>query len=201
MTHARTRLFPVVLALALTALFALALTGCGANDDQEVRAVLDENLTINDDDLQQITDTLNQETVLDAYHVKLGDYVGTLLKGYSYNIDSIQVAGSSATATVSVTAQDFSTSLDTFAKSMTDNAKELKKLQKAKETKRLRETVDGYLTDALNKAGNSTSSTSITVQLQKSDGEWKLSDESGFKSDLNGAMFGKTIQRLKDALQ
>lgn len=205
MTSARTRLLPISLVAVFAALFALfslcALSGCDANNDQEVRAVLDESLTINDDDLQEISDALNREGVLDAYHVKLGDYVGTLLKGYSYNIDSIEVADNSAVASVSVTAQDFSTSVDAFSQSMEDNAKELKKLQKAKETKKVQEAVGGYLTDALNQAGSSTTSTSITVQLQETDGEWKLADESAFKSDLNDAMFGKTVQRLKDALQ
>lgn len=202
MTSTRTQLLPLSLIAAFTVLIGLfALSGCDANNDQEVRAVLDESLTIDDDDLQEISDALNREDVLDAYHVKLGDYVGTLLKGYRYNIDSIEVTDNSAVASVSVTAQDFSTSVDAFAKSMDENAKELKKLQKAKETKRLRETVGGYLADALSQTDSSTTSTSITVRLQETDGEWKLADQSGFESDLNDAMFGKTVQRLKDALR
>ncbi len=201
MTDARTRLFPFALLIVLAALFVLALTGCSANEDQAVRSALDENLTINDDDLADIQDTLNQETVLDAYHVKLGDYVGTLLKGYTYNIDSIQVTDDTATASVTVTAGDFSKAVDAFATSMNDNAKELKKLQKAKETKQLKETVEGYLTDALSNAGSSTTSSTITVRLQKSGDDWTLADESAFKSDMDQAMFGKTVQELKDALQ
>lgn len=201
MTDARTRLFPFALLIALAALFVLALTGCSANEDQAVRSALDENLTINDDDLADIQDTLNQETVLDAYHVKLGDYVGTLLKGYTYNIDSIQVTDDTATASVTVTAGDFSKAVDAFATSMNDNAKELKKLQKEKETKQLKETVGGYLTDALSNAGSSATSSTITVRLQKSGDDWTLADESAFKSDMDQAMFGKTVQELKDALQ
>lgn len=202
MTHARTRLFPFALLLAITALFAgLALTGCGANEDQAVRSVLEDSLTIDDNDLAGISDSLNSEGVLDAYHVKLGDYVGTLLKGYTYNIDSIQVTDDAATASVTITAGDFSSAIDAFATSMNDNAKELKKLQKAKETKQLQETVGGYLTDALNNAGSSTTSSTITVRLRKSGDDWVLADADGFKSDMDQAMFGKTVQELKDALQ
>lgn len=202
MTPTRARLFPVLTLIVVCALcLGSLLSGCKSNnDDQEVRAVLESSLTIDDSDLSDITATLNKETVLDAYGVKLGDYVGTLLQGYSYNIDTIQVTDDTATASVTVTARNFSTAITAFKKSMDDHADSLKTLQQEKKTDELKQTVAGYLDAAFKGAGDATTSTAINVKLKKVDGAWVLTDQAGFTTDLNEAMFGTTVEKLKTAL-
>ncbi|MGI6590216.1 MAG: hypothetical protein ACOX1O_01170 [Eggerthellaceae bacterium] len=192
-THAPVLFLPV-LALALCLCFSLA--GCNGNDDQEVRAAVDSQLTIDDDDLSSITDYLNDDTTLDAYQVKLGDYVGTLLQGYTYNIDAISTEGNDATAEATITSRDFSSSITTFDQALTDNGKTLTKLKKHGKKKALKETVSGMLEDALSQAGSSTTSATITIDLTKGQEGWQLSDPGKFQEDWYNAMFGETLKKL-----
>lgn len=201
MTVTQSRFVPLTLLVAVLALCAgFLLTGCHNNDDQEVRAVLESELTIDDDDLDDISAELNSHKLLSTYHVNLGDYVGTLLQGYTYNIDTIEVDGNNATATVTITARDFSSSISDFGQSMSDNARTLKKLQKAKKTSELKSTVSGLLTDALSTASGSTRSSTISVDLQRGDDGWELADEDTFLENWYDAMFGQALDNLEAAL-
>lgn len=202
MTSTRSRIAPLALLIAVVALCAgFLLTGCHNNDDQEVRTLLDSKLTINDDDLSSISDELNDHKLLSTYKVKLGDYVGTLLQGYTYNIDSIDVDGDEAQATVTVTARDFSSAINSFSQSMSDNERTLKKLKKAKKTSELKSTVDGMLSDALSTASGSTRSSSINVELKRGDDGWELADEKSFLDTWYDAMFGQALDDLEAALK
>lgn len=202
MTSAKSRIAPLALLIAVLALCTgFLLTGCHNNDDQEVRTLLDSKLTINDDDLQSISDELNSHKLLSAYKVELGDYVGTLLQGYTYNIDSIETDGDDAQATVTITARDFSSAISSFGQSMTDNEHTLNKLKKAKKTSELKSTVEGLLSDALSTAGDSTRSSTISVELKRGDDGWELADEQTFLDAWYDAMFGQALDDLEAALK
>lgn len=197
MNLARTRTIVFFLiAFALIGSVCCDLSGCKENDDQGIRAVMDNRLNINDEDLAHITATLNDDITLDAYHVKLGDFVGTLLQGYSYNIDSIARKGDTATVQATITARDFSKSIDAFDHDLSDNEKTIAKLKKKGKEDQLESTVSDMLRNELDQAGSSTTSATITVDLFKGAEGWQLSDPSGFEEDWYDAMFGTTLKRL-----
>lgn len=198
----RSRFAPLALVIAVLALCTgFLLSGCHNNDDQEVRTALENQLTIDDNDLAAISAELNKDKTLSAYHVKLGDYVGTLLQGYTYNIDSIDVDDDEAKATVTITARDFSSSIKSFGQDLKDNERELKKLRKAKKTKDLQASVSGMLKDELGKASGSTHSSSINVELKRGDDGWELDDHDAFLESWYDAMFGQAIDELKNAVE
>jgi hypothetical protein len=198
----RSRFVPLALVIALLALCTgFLLSGCHNNDDQEVRTALENQLTINDDDLADISSELNKDKTLSAYHVKLGDYVGTLLQGYTYNIDSIDVDGDEAKATVTITARDFSLAIESFGQDLKNNDRELKKLRKAKKTKELQSGVSAMLKDELAKASGSTHSSSITVDLEHGNDGWELDDHDAFLDSWYDAMFGQALDELKSAVK
>lgn len=98
------------LAVALLAMGAFALAGCGKNDEQVVRegvsAELDKLKALDEETMQLLTTNSGAES-LSSYGIEADEFITSYLDGFDYRIDGVKVDGKTATATVVLTCKSF----------------------------------------------------------------------------------------------
>lgn len=189
LTNTKQRLL-AVLAAALLALAAFACTGCGPNDEEQVREVLDAQLSaLSNPSDETIKDALGTDLAEDATFQKLGidstELVTSWLNGYSYEIGDISVDGDNATAKATITSKQLYTIMTSWKTSFSEDVMN----QGFTSEDEVYAYAGQTFSDAVNNAEAST--TEVTFALQKDNGEWKYSESDATNQQaLADALFG-----------
>ena len=120
------RVFMTMVVAVLAVTCGLTLGACsGAPDPEEV---IREDLTANFDEIKNLDDETMDELVnemgdlgLDAYGVDANELITSMLDGFDYSIDSIDVEEDTATASVTVTAKSMSELMDLDYEAMSND--------------------------------------------------------------------------------
>ena len=121
-----TRAFATMIAAVLAVCCGLALGACSSGPDPE--EAIREDLTANLDEIKNLDDETIGELAeemgslgLEDYGVGAEDIVASMIDGFDYSIDSIDVEGDAATASVTVTAKSMSELMDLDYDAMADD--------------------------------------------------------------------------------
>ena len=99
------------LAAALLAMGAVALVGCGQNNEEVVRAgvatELDKLKNLDDETLSLLASEAGADDLAE-FGIDSKEFVSSYLSGFDYRIDGVTVDGDTATATVVLTCKSFS---------------------------------------------------------------------------------------------
>lgn len=110
------------LAAALLALGAVALVGCGPNDEEVIRegvsAELDKLKNLDDETLDLLASEAGADD-LATYGIDAKAFVSSYLAGFDYRIENVSVDGENATATVVLTCKSFSQYTDSLQEAVT----------------------------------------------------------------------------------
>ena len=121
-----TRAFATMIAAVLAVSCGLALGACSSGPDPE--EVIREDLSANLDEIKNLDDEAIDELAegmgnlgLEDYGVGAEDIVASMIDGFDYSIDSIDVEGDAATASVTVTSKSMSELMDLDYDAMADD--------------------------------------------------------------------------------
>lgn len=110
------------LAAALLAMGAAALVGCGPNDEEVIRegvsAELDKLKNLDGETLDLLASEAGADD-LATYGIDAKEFVSSYLAGFDYRIESVNVDGDNATASVVLTCKSFSQYTDSIGEAVT----------------------------------------------------------------------------------
>lgn len=189
-------------ALVLAVVATLCVSGCGQPADAVIREGLSREL---DAFVSPTVDSLKQAIVdlggteeeaeattksfadLKAHGIDPDEMLKHLFWGYAYEIGEISVDGDTATAAVTLTSADFPSVVSQFSTYFeSDEGKaELQKVYSESGETAMYQAVYAKFYEYIEAAGTTT--TSLTLSLEKRDGTWQVTDES--TNELIGALF------------
>ncbi|WP_165171752.1 hypothetical protein [Adlercreutzia sp. ZJ242] len=96
---------------ALLAFSLVALTGCGANDEQVIREAIADELdsykTLDDEVVNTLIADMDADELSD-YGIDGAEFIKSYLSGFDYTIDSVTVDGDTAEAVITMTCKSYS---------------------------------------------------------------------------------------------
>lgn len=121
-----TRTFVSMIAVVLAVVCGITLGACSSGPSAE--ELIREDLTANLDEIKNLDDEAMDELVAEMGDLGLGDYgigaedlITSMIDGFDYSIDSIDVEEDTATASVTVTAKSMSELMDLDYDAMSDD--------------------------------------------------------------------------------
>ena len=111
----------------LLAMGAMALVGCGQNDEEIIRdgvsAELDKLKNLDEETLNLLASEAGADD-LSSYGIDAKEFVSSYLAGFDYRIESVNVDGDNATATVVLTCKSFSQYTNSLEEAVTTLAED-----------------------------------------------------------------------------
>ena len=121
-----TRTFVAMIVAVLAVACGITLGACSSGPSAE--ELIREDLTTNLDEIKNLDDEAMDELVAEMGDLGLGDYgigaedlIASMIDGFDYSIDSIDVEEDTATASVTVTAKSMSELMDLDYDAMSDD--------------------------------------------------------------------------------
>ena len=187
--RAFTTLVGCVLALGLVA----GLSGCGKNDEELVRAAVTEAMepfkNPTEENLKPyVEDSSIDTSELDQYGIDLYEFMGHSFAKFDYKINDVKVDGDTAKAELTVTNVDLGSVIETVTNEITSHPEEYADIIYGEDGQReFMKLFFDKIYEELDKSEETVSS-DVTLEFEKSDGEWKVVDSS--ISNVVSGMFG-----------
>lgn len=187
--------------LLLVALAALAITGC-SNEEQAIRTTIDNTLATFQNPTEESLRGLVGDDEYDEYaeqYAQIGTTPEELFQHVSgsltYTIDDVTVDGDTATATLTVTNKDVMEVATTIQEeySSGDKRAEAQQIYLTQGQDALVKAIMQDFYDQLD-ATTDTTTTTVTLDLTKTDGTWDVDDSS--IDDFTNAFFGSDVSEL-----
>ena len=184
--HAWLSVVVVVLALVIS----MALAGCGASDEDQIKTAIDDEMGIIVDPTDEMISTLAEEAstsaggTFDTMGIDSTEMVTSWLDGFSYEVGTISVDDQSATAEVTMTCKQLGPVMMDWQTNFQDNvmAQGLTSMDE----------IYAYAGQSLMEELDAASpvDTTVTLELEKDGSSWTLPQSSANQNALLEAMIG-----------
>lgn len=180
------------------ALSVVVLTGCGANDEEAIREVVNNELSLiknpDEDTIQEIEDQLATDDTMKEYlqssDFNVSDFMSHTFGRMEYSIDSVEVDGDTATVTVSLKNPNVTKAMEAANTDLYSmDTAELQEIYTSEGEVGLMDKVFELYYEEIDKAEVEDCGT-VTYDMQKSDGTWGFADADTASSDTLGALMG-----------
>ncbi|MDR3053087.1 MAG: hypothetical protein LBU48_04435 [Coriobacteriales bacterium] len=177
----------LVLMSALLALSALALVGCGKNDE----AVIREGLTAELDEFKDANSAsyallVSEMSALGDIGIDSSAFIASWLDGFAYSVGDIKIDGDAATATVDITVKQLGPAMEAAMEQVT--AMQDNPSWASKSEAEVMAAIGSYFTEAL--AAEPLATTTITLDYVMADNAWQPGPN--FESSVVQAFAGES---------